>query len=198
MKTIFRYTYIGLLVAAIFAMGTMVIFAQGVPEPCTDAEGQTTLGDKFRAEYPAKDIPGRKRAIDTGKQFAEKYGACESAKDLSDYLKTTLPKMEAKLKELQEAAEKEALLNRFNKGLTSKNWDEVYSAGKEILQKYPDEFRTATLVLGSIGLDETIKVPRVTKWNDETLRFAKASIADLEGGKEFKSFGVSPFVYKNK
>ncbi len=182
--------------AAIFAVGAMTIFAQ---DTCEDTEAQTTLGDKFRAEYPLRDIPGRKRAVETGKQFLEKYGACESAKDLSDYLKTTLPIMENNLKTIVDAEAKNALLLRFDTALKTKNWDGVYSSGKEVLQKYPDEFRLVTLVLGSIGLDETASTPRVTKWNDETLRFAKQAIADLEAGKEFKpTFGVGQFTYKNK
>ena len=195
MKTIFRYTNIAVLTAAIFAVGAVAGFAQ---DPCAEPEVQTALGDKFRAEYPLKDIAGRKKAIETGEQFLAKYGACESAKELAEYLKTTLPKMKTNLKNVEEGTAKAALLTRFDNGLKSKNWDEVYAAGKEIVQKYPDEFRAAELVLGSIGLDETAKDPRVTKYNEDTLRYAKMSIADLEGGKEFKTFGVNPFTYKNK
>ncbi len=203
MKTIFRYTNIGFLLAAIFAVGAVAGNAQDpvagvVQDPCADAEGQTALGDRFRAEFPVGTIPGRKKTIETGKQFLEKYGACETAKDLSDYLKTTLPKLEATLKELTDAEAKTNLLETFNGALKTSNWDVVYSSGKEILQKYPEEFRTVELVLGSIGLDETIKVPRVTKWNDETIRFAKMSIADLEAGKKFDSFGVNQFKYNTK
>ena len=72
------------------------------------------------------------------------------------------------------------------------------SQEKTILDKYPDDFRAAELVLGSIGLDETAKSPRVTKWNEETIKYARMSIADLEGGKTFKTFGVAPFTYKSK
>ena len=194
MKTIFRYTNIWLLVA-IVAAGAVAGFAQ---DPCGDAEGQTALGDKFRAQYPEKTVEGRKQAIETGKQFLDKYGACESAKDLAEYLKTTLPKMETALKNVQTAAEKQALTTRFDTALKAKNWDDVYASGQEILAKYPDEFRAAELVLGSIGLDETAKTPRVTKWNDQTLRYAKMSIADLESGKTFSKFGVDQFTYKTK
>jgi len=195
----------GLLVAAILAVGAMAGFGQ---DPCADAEAIIKLGDQFRAEFPDKTLAGRKKASATGKSFLEKYGSCESAKDLADYLKTQIPRIDENIKKIEEAEAKAALLKRFDTALGSKNWDEVYAAGKEILQKYPDEFRTAELVLGSIGLDETAKSPRITKYNDETLRFARQAIADLEAGKEFKvlnkegvkvdSFGLNPFSYKSK
>jgi hypothetical protein len=194
MKTIFRSTIATLIFAAILALGAVAAFAQ---DPCTDADGQTKLGDEFRAAYPAKDIPGRQKAIDLGKQFQEKYGSCPSAKELSDYLKTALPKMETNLANMKGAIEKTALITKFDSGLKAKNWDDVYSAGQELLTKYPDEFRAAELVLGSIGLDENID-NKVTKWNQNTLRYARMSLADLESGKTFKTYGVGKFTYKNQ
>ena len=195
MKTIFRYANIGLLTAVIFALGAVAGFAQ---DACADADAQTKMGDEFRALYPLKDIDNRKKTIDVGKQFLEKYGACESAKELADYLKKTIPVLEENLKKTQAASEKASLTARFDAALKAKNWDEVYASGKEILAKYGDEFRVAVFVLGSIGLDETAKTPRVTKWNEDTLRYAKMAIADLEANKAFKTFGLAPFTYKNK
>src|SRR6188768_4232542 len=103
MNTIFRSTIATLIFAAIIALGSVAVFAQ---DPCADADGQTKLGDEFRAAYPNKDIPGRQKAIELGKQFQEKYGACPNAKELSDYLKTALPKMEANLSKIRIDAEK--------------------------------------------------------------------------------------------
>ena len=111
MKTIIRSTSVALFLVAIIALGAVANFAQ---DACGDAEGQTKLGDSFRELYPKKDIPGRKDAISTGKQFLEKYGACESAKELSEYLKTTLPKMEANLAKVEKAAREAEIANRFN------------------------------------------------------------------------------------
>lgn len=200
MKTIFRYANVGLLTAAIFALGAVAGFGQDV---CADADAQTKMGDEFRALYPLRDIENRKKTIDVGKQFLEKYGACESAKELADYLKKTVPLLEESLKKTMDGDAKKALLTRFDTGLKAKNWNEVYGAGKEILVKYPDEFRDVVLVLGSIGLDETAKATPVTTWNEDTLRYAKQAIADLEGGKVFKTYGLSikdgaNFDYKSK
>jgi len=195
MKTIIRSTNVALLLAAIIALGAAAGFAQ---DPCGDADGQTKLGDIFRELYPKKDIQGRKDAISAGKQFLEKYGACEPAKELSEYLKTTLPKMETNLAKAEKAARENEIANRFNTALKASNWDEVYKSGKELLAEDADKYRPVVLVLGSIGYDETAKATPVTKWNDETIRFAKMAIADIESGKTFSSFGVVPFDYANK
>lgn len=195
MKTIFRHASIGLLMAAILALGVVAGLAQN---PCEDAEGQTALYDKFLAKFPDKSIDGRAGWIEIGKVYLEKYSSCEAFKMNAEYFKENIPKWETKLTELRAKKAKDDLITRFDNSLKAKNWDEVYASGKEILQRYPDEFRDAELVMGSIGLDETAKTPRVTKWNEDTLRFAKQSIADLEAGKTFKTFGVGEFKYKSK
>lgn len=194
MRKLIRISNVGLL-AAIFAVGGTAAFAQ---DPCTDADSQTKLGDQFRAEFADKTIPGRKKAISTGKSFLEKFGTCESTKELTAYLNTQLPKMEEAVKKMEDAEAEKKLIDRFNAALTAKNWDEVYVTGKEALQKYGEKYRDAELVLGSIGLDETAKTPSVVKWNDQTLQFAKQAIAGLESGKAYPSFGVAPFKYKSK
>jgi len=199
MKTIFRYTNIAVLTAAFIALGTVASFAQ---DPCADAEGQTTLGDKFRAEFADKTIEGRKKAIETGKQFLEKYGACPPAEELATYLKGQVPKMETALKALQDQKAKDDLTNPFDAALKAKDWDKVYSLGKQILEKYPDEYRPVEIVLGSIGGEEAVTKANF-KHADDALIFAKKSIADLEAGKTFvlankPALGFSSFSYPNK
>ncbi|MEO7538823.1 MAG: hypothetical protein ABIV21_02265 [Pyrinomonadaceae bacterium] len=194
MKTIFRYVNVGLLFAAIATLGAVASFAQA---PCDDAAGMAALDAKFRDNY-AKGIPERKMAVEAGKQYIEKFGECPASKDFVDYLKSYLPGMEKKIKDQEEAAATGALLKQFDDNLKTKNWNEVYAAGKQILAQKPDEYRDAELVLGSIGLDETAKSPKVTTWNEDTLKYAKMAIADLEANKTFKTYGVGAFKYKNK
>lgn len=181
---------------AIIALGAVAGFGQN---PCEDADGQAALDKKFRDNYPAaKPIADRKAALEAGKQFLEKYGSCEPTKEFSDYLKGYLPKLEASIKKKEHDDEVAAIRDRFLAGIKSKTWDDVYATGKQLLAENADDYRAVELVLGSIGLDETAKSPRVTKWNDDTLRFAKQSIADLDGGKKFSQFGIAPFIYKDK
>lgn len=194
MKTIFRYTNLGLLLVVMMAMGTVAAMAQ---DPCTDVEGMTALGDKVRAEFAVKTIDGRKAFLESGKQFQEKYGKCEPGKELDAWLTTTMPKTKVALEKQIEDEAKKKLLSRFDTGLKARNWDEVYASGKEVLAKYPDEFRAVELVLGSIGYDEMFAGNN--KLSDETMKFAKQSLASLEAGKEFKpNFGVGQFSYKTR
>jgi|ERR1035437_40698 hypothetical protein len=196
MKTIFRSSILGLLIATILALGAVASFAQ---DPCTDADGMTKMSEDLTRLYADKSIEGRRKYIDTGKQFLEKYGSCDPAKDVADYLKKYLPGLETALKGMTDAAAETALTTRFNTALKASNWDEVYASGKEVLAKYPDKYRDVEILFGLIGLDETAKTPRVTKWNDETLRYAKISISDLEAGKTFSAnYGVPPYSHKTK
>ncbi|MBP7416421.1 MAG: hypothetical protein KA831_07190, partial [Pyrinomonadaceae bacterium] len=194
MKTIFRSTNLLLILAAIIAFGAVAGMAQ---DPCTDADGQTKMQDEFDTLYAVKnDLNVRQKAIDSGKAFLEKYGTCEPAKVRVDWLKINIPKMEAKII-LDRGAKAEAeLVGRFDAAMKAKNFDEVYVTGKEVLAKYPDKYRAAEIVLGSIAFDEAYKGN--TKYNDDGLRFARAAIADLESGKTFTTFGVNPYIYKTK
>ncbi len=195
MKTIFRHLNIALLLAAVVSLGAVGGFAQD--DPCGDAEGQLALGDKFRAEFPKKDVAGRKAAIATGKQFLEKYGSCESAADMATYLKTNLPTMEKNYSAMVEAEAKQALYNRFDAAVKSKNWDDVYASGREILAKEPDQL-DLMITLGSIGYDELFAGRTNFKYNDETIRYAKQAIAAIEAGKTSKTFGLFDWSFKDK
>ena len=188
----------GLILAAVIALGAVANLAQ---DTC-NADEVTAAQDKFDAEYKkgVKDVPARKDAIRLAKEFIEKYSTgCTLAEVRLTWLKTNIPVKEKELREYEERLAKELLIKRFNTGLETKNWDEVYSAGKELLSKYPDDFRDVQLVLGTIGFDETYN-KKNSKYNDDTLKFAKMAITDLEENKKFSaSFGVpKDFVYKSK
>ncbi len=189
MKTISRSTFAAVMMAALIALGAVAGFGQN---PCEDADGQAKLDATFRNNYQAsKPIPDRKSALEAGKQYLEKYGSCDGpTKEFSDYLKGYLPKLEASIKAQENKVRIDAIVAKFLEGMKTKNWDDVYASGKQLLAENADDYRAVELVLGSIGLDETAKSPRVTKWNDDTLRYARQSIADMESGKTFKTYGI--------
>ena len=194
MKTIFRYANLGLLVAAMMAIGAVAGMAQ---DPCADPE-LTTLGDRVRAEFDDKSIAGRTKFLASGKQFQDKYGKCEPAQALNTWLTGQMPKTKVTLDALVEAEAKKKMIERFNAGLLAKNWDEVYASSKDLLQKYPDEFRDLEFVLGTIGYDELYNKNN-SKYNDETVRFARQALANMESGKIYKAYGVpNDFLYKTK
>src|SRR5580765_1643163 len=135
MKTIFRYTNVALLVAAFISLGDVAGLAQN---PCEDADGMTALNAKFTDNY-TKGLAERKTAVEAGKQYIEKYGSCPPAAEFVEYLKKYLPGIEAKIKtdEVKEATD--ALYKRFDNAVKTKNWDETYASGKEILSKEPEQ-----------------------------------------------------------
>ena len=150
MKTIFRYTNVGLLLAVILTLGAVAGFAQ---TPCEDAELGTS-SDAIRqgfTTYATASLEDKKKTINAGKTFLEKYGACEKAKDLTDYLKQYLPGLEESLTKASKDAAEKVLTDKFNNGLKTKNYDDAYAAGRELLTTNPDKFRPALLALGSIG-----------------------------------------------
>src|SRR5829696_10081031 len=100
MKTIFRF----LSLAAVFAgLGASAAFAQ---DACADVDGQTAIYTKITADYQAKTVEGKKNALAAGKEFLEKYGACEALKDQLDFVKPQVARLE---KAIPAQLEKETL-----------------------------------------------------------------------------------------
>lgn len=183
MKTIFRTFSMGLFLALILALGAVAGVAQ---DPCIDIEGQNALYDKFLAAYNVKTLEGRKQWVELGKQYVEKYGNCttnETVKTNSAYFNTQIPKWTKAITDMGDKAAEDALIKRFDTALKAKNWDDVYAAGKEILTRYPEKYRTAEIVLAAVGGEEAFKANY--KYGDDSMRYAKQSIADLEANKSF-------------
>lgn len=212
MKTISRYTATGLMMAAILALGAVTGMAQdptsagtvsSEPTACKDPD-LTPASEKVTkdfTDYGKLSNDDKQKAIDNADAFAKKYAGCESAKALVDYVNQYLPGMKTALKKAIEDEEERKLVARFDNALKAKQFDEVYASGKEILQKYPDKYRSAEIVLGTIGYDEAYKGNN--KYNEDTLKFARQSIADLEANKEFKlnnktALGLKPYEYNSK
>lgn len=194
MKTILKQLLFGSILLAT-VVGSAVIASAQTVDPCDKAAERY---DEFSKLFVMTDKKSLETAIEKGKVLISINGSCEAQKDGLDFAKAELPKMETRLAAWNARIDKKALVDRFDKGLTAKNWDEVYASGKDILAKHGDEFRAVELVLGSIGLDETRKTTPVTKWNDDTIKYAKQAIASIESGKTFKSWGVGEFDYKDK
>ena len=200
MKTIYRQLFFAAFLAVATIAGSMSVNAQTNPCDATVEAAAVAAYTEWTGLFEKKDLPSRKAAVEKGKQFIAHamYPKCEATKAGGEFISSSLPGMESAVRKIEDRAAEAALEKRFNDGLTAKNWDEVYAAGKEALAKNPEKYRAAVLVLGSIGLDETGKTPSVTKWNEDTLKYAKQSIADIESGKKFSTWGLGSFSYKSK
>ncbi len=223
MKTIYRQLFFAAILAVIATAGSLSVSAQ-TANPCdaTTEAAAVAAYTEWTGLFEKKDLPSRKSAVEKGKQLVAHamYPKCEATKAGIEFVASSLPGMEAAVNLIEARNYENALRDRFIKSIAAKNWDEVYSSGKEIVAKYvdidvnagadtaeqkkknqdkADSYRAVKLVLGTIGLDETGKTPSNTKWNDDTIKYAKASIADIEAGKTFAAWGVPPsFSYKNK
>lgn len=200
MKTIYRQLFFGAIFAVAATAGSLSVSAQTNPCDATVEEAAVAAYTEWTGLFEKKDLPSRKLAVEKGKQLVAHamYPKCEATKAGIEFVASSLPGMETAVKTLETRALEAGIEKRFNDGLTAKNWDAVYAAGKEALATNPEKYRAAVLVLGSIGLDETGKTPSNTKWNDDTLKFAKQSIAEIEAGKKFSTWGLGSFSYKNK
>ena len=204
-QTIFRLTYASALVAAILAFGAVAGLAQ---DPCTDVAGLNAKQDEYDKLWagrndtdPAKALANRKAAINSGKEFIDKYGACDSAKERTDWLKVNIPKQEATVAQIEKNADWSRLLNAFDAALVAsgssdasaktKAYDDAYTLGKQILAQRPDDYRTVEIILATMGGDEAL-IRNNYKYSDDALRYAKMASADLEANKSFVVAGKGP------
>jgi hypothetical protein len=213
MKTIFRFLGLAVLAAGFAVAGGVSTFAQVTPAatpaatptapaaagPCDNIEAREALEAKVRTNFDNKDYKIRQLAVDAGEEYIKTYGACEAQpiKDFIVYLNGYLPPTKTWIAVEDKRIKLAALYARFDPAVKAGNWDEVYASGKQILALDPEGLNQI-LVMGSIGLDETLKNPRVLKYNDDTLKYARMAIQKLEAGKTTKNFGYDKFAYGSK
>lgn len=188
MKTKVRSIGLAMLAAVFIAAGAGSSFAQA---GCDDTDAINALDARIRTNYPK--VATRQEAINAGKEFLEKFGACEATKEFTDWLKPLIPKWEESVKNFANAQKMNALFTKFDEGINNKKYDDVYSAGKEILVAEPKNVHVM-IPLGIIALNESYN--KNYKYNDDALRYAKMAIDSLNAGASPKmSKGV---VVKNK
>jgi hypothetical protein len=212
MRTIFRLLGLAVLAAVFTVAGGTSIFAQDTPaapaaaSQCENVDAGTALYEKVRLNYAGKTWQERQIAVDAGEEYLKTYGSCEWAKDQVTYLNSYIPGAKKWIAEQKRLEELGKLYARFDPAVKGGNWDEVYTVGKQILALNPEGVNSTTvpdglnqiLVMGSIGLDETLKTPRITKYNDDTLKYARMAIDKIQAGKVSKNFGYDKFAYLSK
>lgn len=177
MNRIFRFSGLAVFAAVVLGLSATQGFAQ---DACTDTDAQTALYTKFTELYPKKDLESRKGAVAAGKEFLEKYGACETVKEQVDYFKTAVPALEKSVKEMEDREAMGKLFGRYDAAVNADNADEIFAAGKEILAKQPDNVNIM-IPMGMVGLVKAYA--KDTKYADESIRYAQMALTDLKGGK---------------
>ncbi len=195
MKTIFRVLMLGVMTAA---TGAASVFAQDV---CTEIEAKQALYKQFTDNIPSntakKTIDERKTAVQAGKQYVDKYGACADDKQIVDYLKANVPAMEKRITDEEGIAAKGDLYKRFDAEIDASNVNGVFSSGKAILAKEP-EFLDVTLTLANSGFDQVEKNPTVNTYNEDVLTYSRTGLQQIEAGKisQTKGYGAKQYSYK--
>ena len=194
MKTIYRVLVLGILTMALTAVTASSLLAQDV---CADVEAQQAVYKKFTDNYASKDIAQRKIAVEAGKDYVQKYGACPESKDIVAYLNKTIPGIETGIKKKEGDDAKNALFTRFDTALKAKNTADIFSVGKEILATDPN-LVDVIIVLATAGYDKASEKPPVDTYNNDAVTYAKSAIQKIEAGAKSTTgaYGVLNYSYK--
>ncbi len=197
MKTIYRVLVLGILTMALTAVTATSLFAQD--DPCTEVDAKLVVYKKFTDNYASKDIAQKKLAVEAGKEYVQKYGACAEDKDIVAYLNKTIPGIETGIKKEVGAKAKDELFTRFDTAIKAKNTADIFTVGKEILAQNP-EFVDVMLVLATAGYDQAIAKPPVDTYNSEAINYARQAIQKLEADTKSQTgdYGVLSYSYKDK
>jgi hypothetical protein len=202
MKNFFKVLTLGLLLTVFAAVNVTTTFAQ---DPQAE---KTAIYNKYMENYKG-NISQRKAAIAAAKEYIEKYRDSEVDGEQVKYFNSAIPQLEAGIQKEEKAATaaaasaasaeaKQKLYKDFDTAARGANWDQVYALGKQILADNPDQL-DVTLVLGSIGLDESVKTPANKKYNTDTITYANLAIDKLNAGKTSDNFGAyGKYEYKTK
>jgi hypothetical protein len=176
MKRILRNFELAALLAAVFVVGGSTVFGQS--DNCADVDGMNAVYQDVLANYKSTDPDVFEKAINSGKQFLEKYGTCDVAKQNADWIKGKMPSWEKRLDELRKAA----VLKKFDASIQGKDWDTAYASANEYLTKWPnDDYRIHVIVpLGWIGYVEALN--KNYKYDANSMKYAKMAIELLKAG----------------
>ncbi|HLM61543.1 MAG TPA: hypothetical protein VK308_12125, partial [Pyrinomonadaceae bacterium] len=196
MKTIFRNLGFGALMTGVALVSGTTALAQDV---CAEVEAKQALYAQFTANFDKKEIEKRKVAVDAGKQYVQKYGACEDDKAIVTYLNQNVPPMEKAIRDAEVGAARNAILVRFDTAAKSKNVPETLSSGREILNResdFADVVLDVNVALATAGFEQAIAATPVDTYNADTVNYAKSAIQRIESGKTSKNWGVWSYNIK--
>jgi hypothetical protein len=190
MKKVFRVLVLGLMATLAFT----AVFAQ--------ERTREIVYKEYMDNYELPTVEGKQKALAAAKEYIEKFNT-ETDKEQVDYFKSAIPTLEEALKSLRnDALKKEEqkkwgeLLNKFDAAFKSKNWDNTIATGKEALAFQPQyldkksvdniKFDLA-IVLTAVGYD--LAEAKNTKYNAETIEWAKNVIRQIESGQTSDKYG---------
>ena len=169
----------GAVTAIILAAGSVTGFGQ---DACGDVDGQTAVYTKFTGVYNKRDSANMRTALSAGKEFLEKYGACESVAEQVKFVRPHVERIEKQLVDVEYGEKAGPFFKRFDAGINSDNVDEILAAGKEILALDPNRPNNINIIvpMGVAGLYQSYSGNN--KNADETIRYARMALDKLRSG----------------
>jgi hypothetical protein len=181
MKTIFRFLSGAALTVAILGAGAAATFGQG--DACADVDGQTAVYTKFTGLYNKKGLQEMKDALTAGKEFLEKYGACEPLKEQTDFVRPHVARLEKAIPIEEERAKLAPSFTRFDQGMAAGNPDGVIAAGKEILAVRTSDMNIA-FAMALIAAEKSTAENKL-KYADDGIRYSRLVLDRVKSGLEF-------------
>lgn len=162
------------MAAVVAGIAVTGAFAQ---DPCSDVDTPTAQYEKFLGLYNVKPPTESnvQEAINGGKAFLEKFGACEAWKEQAAFVKPQVARLEKLYERLLDGKK----FKRFDDAINADNADELFAAGKEILVKQPDNL-SIMFVMAIAGPREIGK--KNMKFNADSIRYAKTVLDQLKAG----------------
>jgi len=168
---------------AMLAVSSISAQAQAAQADCEP------LYKTFLDNRKGPDLGKYKTALTAGNDYLAKCSG------LDEEIKTYVTKQIPKISETVRTTE---LVNRFNAAVPTKNWDEAFSSGKELIASNHSASLDVMIVLASIGYTNAMADPPIDKFNSDSLVYAKTVIQKLNEGATSESFGSYQFAYKTK
>lgn len=165
------------MAAVVAVVAVTGAFAQNV---CDDLDAATAKYDAFIAGYQKKTEAELVTTIAAGKEFLEKWGACESWKEQVAFVKPWVPRLEVTLGQVKDGPMFEA----FDKAVVADNIDGIYTNGKQILAKYPNNHNVKYVMAVAILADvaKAVQAKTQSKYASEAAGYAKTLHEGIKSG----------------
>ena len=179
MKTIIRFFSMLALVGGIAVTGALA------QNPCDDVDTPTGVYTTFTQQWTPLDATLKankppteaalQEAINTGKGFLEKWGACEAWAQQAKFVSSNVKRFEDAITKVREFG----MYDRLDKAIAADNTAEIYAAGKEIMAKNPDNVNVH-YVLAVAANREAAK--KNNAFNADAIRYARTLLDKMKAG----------------
>ena len=181
MKAIFRSLSMAAVVAGVAVTGA---FAQNV---CDDLDTPTARYETFTNNYQKnkiEDLAAIKSGLAAGKEFLEKWGACEAWAEQVKFVKGWVPRLEKMVGDMEKFQVMQPKFKAFDDAIKADNTDGIYTAGKDLLSTDPSlhNVKYVLAVAGVVDVAKAVTAKTQSKHAAESLNYAKALYDQLKSG----------------